>query len=90
MCNIEKPMKNFNKKSTECEKCNSKRGLKRYYESKEKKSNQRKICYEKNKNNLLQKKIDRYILFQRVFYNRFQFRNQIKSIGRKLKIFPKK
>ena len=56
MCNIEKDINNFYKKQTECKDCNRKRGLKRYYESKEKISIQLKIYYKRNRNrSLLQK-----------------------------------
>ena len=37
ICNIEKDINNFYKKYTECIECNRARGLKRYYENKEKK-----------------------------------------------------
>ena len=36
ICNIEKDTNNFYKKYTECIDCNRARGLKRYYENKEK------------------------------------------------------
>ena len=34
MCNIEKHIKNFYRKHSECRDCNRVRGLKRYYENK--------------------------------------------------------
>ena len=37
ICNIEKHINNFYKKYTECIDCNRARGLKRYYENKDKK-----------------------------------------------------
>ena len=46
--NNEKHIKSFYKKYAECKDCNSKRGLKRFYDNKDKLSNQRKIYYEKN------------------------------------------
>ena len=49
MCNIEKNINNFYKKNSECRDCNRTTGLKRYYENKDKISNQQKIYYEKNK-----------------------------------------
>ena len=49
MCNIEKHINNFYKKYSECRDCNRTRGLKRYYENKDKISNQQKIYYEKNR-----------------------------------------
>ena len=42
ICNIEKGINNFYKKYTECINCNRARGLKRYYENKDKISNQKK------------------------------------------------
>ena len=44
--NIDKHIKDLNKKIKDCK---SERGLKRYYENEEKKLNQRKIYYGKNK-----------------------------------------
>ena len=54
-CNIEKDIINFYKKYSECIDCNRARGLKRYYDNKDKISNQQKIYYEKNRDKLLQK-----------------------------------
>ena len=42
VCIIEKDINNFYKKYSECRDCNRTRGLKRYYEKKEKLSNQQK------------------------------------------------
>ena len=47
MCNMEKLINNFYKTYSECGDCNRTRGLKRYYENKDKKSNQQKLYYEK-------------------------------------------
>ena len=58
ICNIEKDINNFYKKYSESSDCNRARGLKRYYENKDKISNQQQIYYEKNREKiLLQKKI---------------------------------
>ena len=54
-CNIEKNSEEFYNKQTKCKFCNSNRSLKRYYEKKDKFSSQRKLCHEKNSDNLLQK-----------------------------------
>ena len=43
ICNNEKDINNFYKKDTECIDCNRARGLKRYYENKDKISNQQKV-----------------------------------------------
>ena len=48
MCNTEKHIKNFYKKYSECKDCNRARGLERYFDNKDKISNQQKIYYEKN------------------------------------------
>ena len=62
MFNFEKHIKNFYKKITECKNCNSKKGLKRYYDSKDKTSNQRKVYYDKILKKITTTKIDIYNL----------------------------
>ena len=47
MCKNEKHIKNFYKKYTESKDCNLTRGLKHYYENKDKISNQQKIFIKK-------------------------------------------
>ena len=65
MGNIEKHINDFYKKYTECIDCNRARGLKRYYENKDKVSNQQKIYYEKNRDKIsLQKQNNRCIQFR--------------------------
>ena len=54
-CKVEKLINNFYKKDSECKDCNSKRGLRCYYENKDEISSQQKIDYEKNRDELLQK-----------------------------------
>ena len=49
ICNIDKDINNFYRKDSESTDCNRSRGLKRYYEKKDKISNQQKIYYEKNR-----------------------------------------
>ena len=51
--NIEKSVDNFYNKYREYKPCNILRSTRRYYEKKEKISNQHKIYYEKNRDNLL-------------------------------------
>ena len=58
VCNIEKSIDNFYNKYRECKPCKIKRNTKRYYENKDKISNQHKIYYEKNRDKLLQKQND--------------------------------
>ena len=55
VCNIEKNIDNFYNQYRECKQCNIKRSMKRYHESKDKLSNQRKLFYEKNREVLLAK-----------------------------------
>ena len=55
ICNTEKSIDNFYNKYRECKQCIIKRSMKRYYENKDKLSNQRKIYYEKNRDGLLEK-----------------------------------
>ena len=42
VCNTEKSIDNFYNKYRECKQCNIQRSMKRYYENKDKLSNQRK------------------------------------------------
>ena len=59
MFKIEKLIKIFHKSYTECKKLDSIGSLRRYYENKDKYSNQRKLKFEKTKNRILQKRNDR-------------------------------
>ena len=47
MCNIEKHINNFYRKYSECRDCNRTRGIKRYYENKDKISNQQNYIMKK-------------------------------------------
>ena len=75
MCKNEKHIDIFSLKHTEYRECNSKRGIKRYIENKDKLSNQRKIYYENNGDELLRKRKDRYIHFKDLFRNYFDLEN---------------
>ena len=55
ICNTEKSIDNFYNKNRECKPCNIKRSTKRYYENKDKISNQQKLFYLKNRDVLLTK-----------------------------------
>ena len=57
-CNFEKHINSFYKKYSECQDCNIKRGVKLYYDNKEKISIQQKKYYDKNRDKLLQKQND--------------------------------
>ena len=46
VCNIEKNIKNFYKKDSECKDWNTKRCVKRYFDNKDKISIQQKLYYE--------------------------------------------
>ena len=86
MCKIEKHINNFYKKYSECRDCNRARGLKRYYENKDKISNQQKTYYEKNRDRiLLQKKNNRCIQFRDLVMSYLELENRLKSTGEKLK-----
>ena len=62
MGNIEKLINNFYKRFSECTDCNRTRGLKRYYDKKNKISNRLKTYYEKNRGRiLLQKQNNRWL-----------------------------
>ena len=49
MCNVEKHINKFYKNVSEGRNCNRARGLKRYYENKDKISKQQTMYYENNK-----------------------------------------
>ena len=86
MCNIEKRINNFYKKYTECIDCNRARGLKRYYENKDKISNQQKVYYEKNREKiLLQKQNNRSIQFRDLVVSYVDLENRLKALEEKLK-----
>ena len=53
ICNSEKSIDIFYSKYRECKPCNIKRSTRRYFENKEKISNQHKLYYEKNRDILL-------------------------------------
>ena len=55
ICNIEKSIDNFCNKYRESEQCNIQRSIKRYYENKDKISNQKNLYCEKNRHVLLEK-----------------------------------
>ena len=84
MCNIEKHIKNFHKNYSECRDCNRARGLKRFYENKDKISNQQKICYEKNGNiRLLQKQNNKCIQFRDLVLSYVELENRLKVMEKK-------
>ena len=87
VCNIEKSIDNFYNKYRECKRCNIQRSMKRYYENKDKISNQRKLYYEKNRDVLLAKsKINQ----QNRNYERKIYKQQVEELNKKLKSLEEK
>ena len=87
VCNIEKHINDFYKKYSECKACNIKRGVKRYYENKDKISNQQKNYYEKNREKiLLQKQNNRSIQFRDLVISYVELENRLKALEEKLKL----
>ena len=87
-CNIEKDINNFYKKYTECIDCNRARGLKRYYENKDKISKQQKVYYEKNREKiLLQKQNNRSIQFRDLVISYVELENRLKTLEEKLNVY---
>ena len=81
ICNTEKSIDNFNNKYRECKPCNIKRSTKRYYENKDKISNQQKLYYEKNRDVLLTKsKLNQ----QNRNYERKIYKQQVQELNEKL------
>ena len=89
-CNIEKHINNFYKKYSEWKDCNIKRGVKGYYDNKEKISLQQKIFYEKNRDKLLQKQNDyskkRSTDYKELHRSYFELQNKLKALEEKIKI----
>ena len=77
VCKIEKSIDNFYNKYRECKPCNIKRSTRRYFENKEKLSNQHKLYYEKNREMLLA----RSKIYQQ---NRISYTQQIKELNKKI------
>ena len=88
ICTIEKDINNFYIKYTECIDCNRARGLKRYYENKDKISNQQKVYYEKNREKiLLQKQNNRSIQFRDLLISYVELENRLKTLEEKLNVY---
>ena len=83
-CNIEKKIGDFYNNYTKCKICNSNRNLKRYYENKDKTSNQRKLYSEKNRDNPLQKQNNRYMQYYELHRSYVELRNKLKTLEEKL------
>ena len=63
-----------------------KKSLRRYYENKDKISNQQNIYYEKNRDKFLQKQNDRYIHFKELLRNYVEIENRLKAMEEKFTI----
>ena len=88
ICTFEKDINNFYKKYTECIDCNRARGLRRYYENKDKISNQQKVYYEKNREKiLLQKQNNRSIQFRDLVISYVELENRLKTLEEKLNVY---
>ena len=87
LCNIEKHNNKFYKNYSECKDCNRTRRLKPYYETKDRISNQPKICNEnKRDKKLLQKQNNRCIQFRDLVPSYVELENKLKALDEKLKI----
>ena len=89
VCIIEKSIDNFYNKHRECKQCNIKRSTKRYYENRDKISNQQKIYYEKNRDKLLQKQNDyskkRSTDYKELQRSYVELQNKLKTLEEKFK-----
>ena len=87
VCKIEKQISNFHKKGSECKACNIKRGVKRYYNNRDKISNQQKIYYEKSRDKLLEKQNDyknkRNTEFKVLVRSYAELKNELKALEEK-------
>ena len=85
-CYVEKNIDDFYNKYTEWIFCNSNRSSKRYYEKKDKLSNQRKLFYEKNREKRLQTQNNRYINFKELLRSYAELENRLKAMEENFKI----
>ena len=87
ICNTEKSIDNFYNRYRQCKQCNIKRSMKRYYENKDKLSNQQKLYYEKSRDVLLAKsKLNQ----QNRNYERKIYKQQVEELNKKLKSLEEK
>ena len=80
MCNIEKHIKKFYKKFSECKDCNDTRALKRYYENKDTISNQQKYIMKKKEKMSLQKQNNRSLQFRDLVISYVELENRLKTL----------
>ena len=90
VCKIEKHINKLYKEYSECKACNTKRGVKRYYNNKDKISNQQILYYEKNRDKLLQKqnhyRNKRNTEFKQLHRSYVELENKLKALEDKFKI----
>ena len=84
VCNIKKSIDNFYNKYRECKRCNILRSTRRYYENREKISNQHEIYYEKSRDVLLAKS---KIYQQNRNYERKLYKQQVQELNQQLQDF---
>ena len=85
VCIFERSFDNFYNNYRECKQCKIKRSMKCYYEKKDKLSNQRKLCCEKNRDVLLAKsKLNQ----QKRNYERKIYNQQVQELNEKLQDLP--
>ena len=85
ICKNEKDINNFYKTYSECIESSRARGLKRYYENKDKISNQQKYIMKKIEKILLQKQNNRSIQFRDLVVSYVELENRLKALEEKLK-----
>ena len=86
ICNIEKDINNFYKKYSEWRDCNRTRGLKSYYENKDKIAMHQKIYYEKNREKIaLHKKNNRSIQISDLVISYVEIENKLEALEEKIK-----
>ena len=81
ICNTEKSIDKFYNKNRECKQCIFKRSMKRYYENKDKLSNQRELYYENYRDVLLAKS---NLNQQSRNYERKVYKQQVEELNKKL------
>ena len=89
-CNIEKNVEDFYNKYRECKICNIKRGVKRYFDNKDKISIQQKIYDQKKRFKLLQKqnyyRKKRNTDYEDLVRSYVELQNRLKMVEEKFKI----
>ena len=79
VCNTEKSNDIFLNKYRECKQLNIKRKVKRYYQSKDKLSNNQNLYFAKIRDKLIQKQKDTYINFKQLHRSSIEILNELKA-----------